>query len=80
MELIDYISGGITVTAVSALVIVITKFLQHLALKDDQFTTTINNHIQHDTEVKEKLIESNIKISESHIRLEGAINRLVDKL
>ena len=80
MELIDYISGGITVTAVAALVLVITRFLGHLAKKDEQFTNTVNNHIAHDLEVKEKMIASNDRMADSHSRLEGAINKLIDKL
>ena len=71
---------GIALSSIVALVFIVGKFLKHLEGKDKSFTDVINNHLNDAKSVSERLIAANDKMSASHERLEGAINKLVDKL
>jgi len=80
MESIPFAEYGIALSSIILLVIVIRIFIKHIEKKDDTFTDVINNHLSEAKEVNEKLVSSNNALSKSHERLEGAIERLVDRL
>lgn len=73
MEGLPILEYGVAVASIGALVIVIRAFLKHLKCKDASFTSTINNHLSHDIEAKEKLIGSVDKLGEAIDRLEGKL-------
>lgn len=70
MQLLDL---GISGAMLAVLVWIVKAFLSHLKNKDEVFSSTINNHLTHDLEAKEKLIASNERLSEAIGRLENKL-------
>ena len=66
MESLPLGEMSVAVTAIVALALIVKYFLHHLTKKDEAFTKTINNHLQH--------------ASTSNEKMAGALERLADKL
>ena len=72
-DTIPFAELGVGVAAISVILFIVKAFLAHLKAKDEKFTETINNHINHSTAAIEKVVASNNRLSET-------LNRVLDKL
>lgn len=77
MEQLPLLEGGVGLAVVTALILIVRYFLQHLGKKDklfigaiekkdEVFTTVVSNHITHSIQSQEKMI--------------ATLDRLVDNL
>ena len=58
MNEINFLEYGVAGGAITALIILVRYFLQHIEKKDRLFSETVNNHLTHSTAVQEKLCSS----------------------
>lgn len=70
-------TGGVSV---GAILYVVKVFLKRLDDKDKLFTTTIENHLDHDRQQKEKMTVEFSRFTEATRNTDIAINKLIDKL
>lgn len=70
MNLTDFIQLGIGGVAIVALVIIVKEFLKFVKHQEDNFTEVIKNHLHDDTESRNKL-------EKSHLRLAIMIEQLI---
>ena len=71
MEGLPFTELGVAGVAIGTLGWVVKAFLAHLKGKDESFTKTINNHIAHDTEAKEKQTTAFNDLTKSLNKLES---------
>jgi len=72
-EAIPFAELGVGVASIAVILFIVKAFLSHLKAKDEKFTETVNNHINHSTAVNEQMVASNNKLGET-------LNRVLDKL
>jgi len=73
MNEISLLESGVAVASISAMVVIVIKFLKHLKNKDEVFTQVISNHLTHSMETHEKLVASNDKLVDAIGRLENKL-------
>ena len=85
METIPFTEIGVAGTAVVVMLYIVKAFLNHLSVKDKDFTTIIGNHMDHSTKTNEELIhviKSNTgvgkELKESHEKLVHILDKFLD--